>query len=181
MRFLKRVVITLLVLVALVLIVALFIDRTIHVERSIVVNKPKNDVFQYIREVKNQDYFSVWNQKDPNMKKTYKGTDGTVGFVYAWDSQNKDVGAGEQEITSITEGQRLNCALRFKRPFENEASTSISTADAGNNATKVTWGFDGSMPYPFNIMRLFTNMDDMLGKDLQGGLDNLKRTLETEN
>ena len=35
---------------------------------------------------------------DRNVKKSFKGTDGTVGFVAAWDSDNKKVGKGEQEV-----------------------------------------------------------------------------------
>jgi hypothetical protein len=34
------------------------------------------------------------------------------------------------------------------------------------------------MPYPMNLMLLFMDMDGMLGKDLQQGLDNLKGVLE---
>jgi hypothetical protein len=32
---------------------------------------------------------------DPNAKMEYKGTDGTVGFISAWDSKIKYVGKGE--------------------------------------------------------------------------------------
>jgi len=42
----------------------------------------------------------------------------------------------------------------------------------------VAWTFNGSMPYPFNIMRVFTSIDKMIGKDLQDGLNNLKSILE---
>jgi hypothetical protein len=35
------------------------------------------------------------------------------------------------------------------------------------------------MPYPMNTMLLFMNMDGMLGKDLEGGLTNLKAKLES--
>ncbi len=42
---------------------------------------------------------------DPLMKKQFKGTDGTVGFLYAWDSQNNEVGKGEQEIERIKDGK----------------------------------------------------------------------------
>ena len=44
--------------------------------------------------------------------------------------------------------------------------------------TTVKWSFTGRMPYPFNLMGLFMNMDEMLGKDLSGGLANLKEVLE---
>lgn len=36
----------------------------------------------------------------------------------------------------------------------------------------------GTMSYPFNVMRLFMNMDKMIGEDLQTGLNNLKAQLE---
>ena len=51
---------------------------------------------------------------DPDMKKTYRGTDGTVGFVSAWDSEKDDVGKGEQEIIKITDGERIDYELRFQ-------------------------------------------------------------------
>jgi hypothetical protein len=34
------------------------------------------------------------------------------------------------------------------------------------------------MPYPMNLMLPFMNMEQMLGKDLQDGLNNLKVVLE---
>jgi hypothetical protein len=34
------------------------------------------------------------------------------------------------------------------------------------------------MAYPMNLMPLFMNMEEMPGKDLQGGLDKLKTVLE---
>jgi hypothetical protein len=34
------------------------------------------------------------------------------------------------------------------------------------------------MKYPMNIMLLFMNMDEMLGKDLETGLVNLKAVME---
>lgn len=37
---------------------------------------------------------------DPNMEKEFKGTDGTVGFIYGWNG-NKEGGEGEQEIKAF--------------------------------------------------------------------------------
>ena len=36
----------------------------------------------------------------------------------------------------------------------------------------------GEMNYPLNIMRIFMNMSEVIGKDFQTGLDNLKVILE---
>jgi predicted small secreted protein len=85
--------IAILSLIALMLIVALFLKKEYNLHREIIINKPVKEVFDYLKHIKNQDRFSKWVMTDPDMKKTYKGTDGTVGFVYAWDSTNKRAGA----------------------------------------------------------------------------------------
>ena len=44
--------------------------------------------------------------------------------------------------------------------------------------TKVKWGFAGKMKYPTNLMLLTMDMEGMIGKDFQDGLNNLKAVLE---
>ncbi len=167
-------------IIVIVLIAALFVKKEYVCEREIVINKPLPEVFDYIRQLKNQDNYSVWATMDTAMKREYKGVDGTVGFIAAWESDNKDVGKGEQEITGITEGQRIDYQLRFKEPFESEGHTYLTTSAEGENATKVLWGFDGKMNYPSNIMLLFMDMEKMLAPDFETGLQNLKAVLEQE-
>ena len=178
MKILKKILIVLGCLIALLLIVALFVGKEYAVEREVIIAKPKSEVFAYVKMIKNQNNYSVWNQKDPDSKMEYKGTDGTVGFVASWDSQMKDVGAGEQEIKKLVEGERLDMELRFKKPFEATDNAYMVTEDAGSNQTKVKWGFNGKMPYPMNLMLLCMNMDKMLGNDLLSGLNNLKGVME---
>ena len=165
-------------LIALLLIVALFVKKEYAVVREVTINKPRQVVFDYVKYLKNQDNYSVWAKLDPNMKKDYSGTDGTLGFVSAWESNVKDVGSGEQEITKITDGERLDMELRFLKPFKSTDFAYIITENVSDNQTKVMWGFTGKMPYPMNIMLLCMNMDKMLGNELQTGLNNLKSTLE---
>ena len=178
MKILKRILIALAIIIAIPLIIALFVKKDYAVERQITIGKPKQQVFDYIKFIKNQDNYSVWAKKDPAMKKKYKGTDGTAGFVSAWESENKEVGKGEQEIVKITDGERLDVKLRFKIPFEAQDDAYMITESTGENQTKVKWGFTGTMPYPFNLMCLFFDMDKEVGKDLEGGLANLKGILE---
>lgn len=178
MKILKRILIGIVGLIALALIIALFVKKEYAVEREVIINKPKQEVFDYVKMLKNQDNFSVWAMRDPNMKKEYKGTDGTVGFVSAWDG-NDQVGKGEQEIKKISEGERLDFELRFIKPFEATDDAYMTTEAVAENQTKVKWGFNGKMPYPMNLMLLFMDMDEMLGKDLADGLNNLKKVLET--
>jgi len=181
MRIVKRVLIVIAILVAIPLIIALFTKKDYAVERAIVINKPKQEVFDYVKLLRNQDNFSVWTRLDPKMKKDFRGTDGTVGFVYAWDSEgSKGAGAGEQKIVKINEGESVDMNLHFIRPFEGLADARFTTAEVAAGQTKVTWGFKSSMKYPMNAMLLFMDMDKVLGKDLETGLKDLKSVLEKQ-
>ncbi|HEY4628905.1 MAG TPA: SRPBCC family protein [Flavobacterium sp.] len=174
----KKILIALAILIAIPLIVALFVKKVYAVEREITINKPKQEVFDYVKLLKNQDHYSKWATMDPKMKKSYRGTDGTVGFVSTWESKVDSVGVGEQEIKKIVEGERIDFELRFIKPFEATEPAFMTTEAVSENQTKVKWGFSGHMNYPMNLMMLFMDFEKMIGDDLQTGLNNLKTVLE---
>ena len=178
MKILQFVLIGIVVLVVLLLIVALFTKKKYGVVREVIIDKPKSEVFGYIKLLKNQDNFSVWAAKDPDMKKTFLGIDGTVGCVSAWESKMKDVGKGEQEIYKIVEGERIDYELRFIEPFASTSFAYILTEEISEKQTKVKWGFTGEMQYPMNLLLLTMNMEAMIGNDFQNGLNKLKAILE---
>ncbi|MGJ1433076.1 SRPBCC family protein [Sphingobacterium spiritivorum] len=178
MKILKKILLAILALVVILLIAALFLKKDYAVKREIVINKPREVVFEYIKYIKNQNYYSKWATMDPNMKKTYTGTDGTPGFISAWDSEQKDVGKGEQEIKKITEGERIDMEIRFIEPFESKDKAYMITESISPTSTKVIWGFDGHMDYPMNLTLLCMDFDKMLGGDLETGLQRLKGQLE---
>lgn len=177
MHTVKLILFGILAIIALLLIVALFVNKTMSVEKEVVINKPLNEVFEFIKSLKNQNSYSKWGRLDPNMKVTYTGTDGTVGFISAWEG-NKDVGQGEQEIKKIDEGKRVDFDLRFIKPFKSHADAYMITEVVDSSKTKVKWGFTSQMPYPFNAMKLFINMDEKVGEDFTIGLNNLKTMME---
>lgn len=178
MKILKYILGIILVIVVIFLVVAAFTPNEYAVEREITINRPVVEVFDYVKLLKNQDNYSKWATMDTDMKKTFTGVDGTVGFVSAWESNNKDVGKGEQEIMKIDEGKRIDFELRFIEPFEANDNAFMITEAIDTTATIVKWGFDGKMDYPMNIMLLAMDMEKMLGDDLQEGLNKLKIILE---
>ena len=107
------------------------------IEKSIIINKSSRLVFDYLKMTRNQDNFSVWNMADPKMKKSYKGTDGKVGFKYSWDSILKNVGAGEQEIAAIDDGKSIDYTIRFSRPMQNTGKTRFQITSLGIDNTSV--------------------------------------------
>lgn len=176
MYILKSILLVIVSIILVLLVIALFVKKGYSIERSIVINKPRSEVFDYVRFVKNQDNYSKWVMLDPLMKKDFEGTDGTVGFKYAWDSKNKNVGKGEQEITAINAGEKIELTIHFIRPFEGIAKTLMTTETEQPNQTRLTWGMTGKNVYPFNITNLF--MDGMLGMDITTSLVQLKAILE---
>jgi hypothetical protein len=146
------------------------------IEKSIEIRKSSNLVFDYLKITRNQDNFSVWNMTDPDMKKEYQGSDGQTGFIYSWDSTNKNVGAGEQEITAIIEGQSIDYVIRFFRPMQNTAKSGFKINSKGVNNSTVVWTFDSPSKFPMSLFSPIFKI--ILGKDLEKGLNNLKQILE---
>ena len=158
-------------------VITLIAPKNYKVSRSIEISRPIGEVYEYLRFIKNQDYWSPWKKRDPDMKQTDTGVDGTIGFMVHWDSDHKQVGSGEQEIASLEKNKRIESTLRFLKPFKS-ISQGFFDLEETNGKTKVTWGFYGTHKAPINVMMLFFNMEKAVGKDFEEGLSDLKIELE---
>jgi len=162
-------------IIALILIIAIFTKKEYNTQSEIIINAPRQKVFDYIKQIKNQDNFNKWVMADPNMQREFKGTDGTVGFIYAWNG-NKEAGEGEQEIKAIAEGKNIEMEIRFVRPFAGIAHAKMTTESLSDNQTKVHWSTSSKIKYPLNIM--ISMIVKMLEKDMAISLTTLKNILE---
>ncbi len=163
-------------IVLLLLLTAALIKKEFLLEKNITINKPKRDVFNYLKLIRNQEYYSVWVMKDPNVKLVYTGIDGSVGFKSSWESNDRNVGIGEQEIIKIEDDKSIEVEIRFKKPFEGTNWARTTVSELGDSQTKITNTFFGKNKFPINLMNLM--MDKMIGKDLQQNLLNMKTILE---
>ncbi|HET6243722.1 MAG: SRPBCC family protein [Bacteroidetes bacterium] len=178
MKALKYVLFSVIGIVAILLITGLFLSKEAHYERSIVINAPLELINKQISSLENMNSWSPWNEYDPQMKITYTGKDGQVGSVFHWEG-NEDVGKGSQEITLISD-TKIETKVIFIEPWSSEMKA-IFTLEPEASGVKVTWASDGTNPYPFNVFCLFMNMDEMIGKDFEKGLNNLKEKAENLN
>lgn len=179
MKTLKKIGIVILIIIALPFIIALFVPRSYTVSVSETINRPQQEVFDYVRILDNQKDYSVWVMADPNLNPEIIGTDGTVGAIQRWDSKMEGVGAGEQEITSLTP-DRMDVDLRFKRPFEGNAKAANIFKALSETQTQITSEFYSNDPYPFNLMS-YTFGRGMIRDAQTQNLQNLKRILEQAN
>lgn len=162
-------------LIVLLLIIGLFMKKGYRTHSEIIIQEPQQKVFDYLKHIRNQDNYNKWVMIDPDMKKTYIGTDGTVGFIYGWNG-NKEGGEGEQEITSITENKSVQMEIRFVMPFAGIAYAEMTSEALTADQTKVIWITASTMKYPLNIM--LPMLVKMLEKDMATSLTTLKRILE---
>ena len=162
-------------IIVLLLLTALFMKKEHYVNREIIINAPRQKVFDYVKLLKNQDEFNKHAMAGPDRKREFKGTDGTVGYIYAW-SGDKNAGVGEKEIKNIIEGKRIETEIRFVKPMAVTASIIMETESLPNNQTKVIWSNAGTLKYPINIM--IPMMERNVAKDMDSSLLTLKNILE---
>ena len=163
-------------IIVLLLLIAAFTKKSFILTKHVLINSPKDVVFNYIKLIRNQEYYSVWVMRDPNIKIIYNGTDGTNGFTSSWTSNDKNVGVGAQEIITIKEGESIKVEIRFEKPFKATNYALNEVASTTDGRTLLTQTFTGTSKFPMNIMNLF--MDKLVGKDMQANLHNLKAILE---
>ncbi|WP_203292819.1 SRPBCC family protein [Luteirhabdus pelagi] len=165
-------------IIVLLIILSLVAPKKFDVNRSMIINRDKKTVFDYLKYIKNQDEWSPWMKRDPDMHREFDGEDGNVGFVSRWDSNHKQVGAGEQEIKLILPNERIENEIRFFKPFKSVNTGYFVLREVEPSKTEVTWGFHGKHKPPMNVMMLFMSMDKMVGKDFEEGLHDLKLVME---
>src|SRR5437868_12602797 len=133
-------------IIALVFIIGFFMKRDHYVKREMIIHAPRQKVFDYVKLLKNQDQFNKHAMVDSDRKREFKGTDGTVGYIYAW-SGDKNAGEGEKEIKNIIEGIRIETEIRFVKPMAAVASIIMETESLSDEQTKVTWSNAGTLKY----------------------------------
>ena len=162
-------------LIAVLLIIAFFMKKEHYVKREIVINTPLQKVFDFLKLLKNQDQFNKWARADSDRKWEYKGTDGTVGYIIAWNG-NKKAGVGEKEIMGIFEGKRIATEIRFVKPMRVTASVIMETERISDTQTRVYLINAGTLKYPMNIF--IPIAEKRFPKDMDESLATLKNILE---
>jgi hypothetical protein len=162
-------------IVAFVMILAVFMRKEHYVRREVIINASRQKVFDYLKLLKNQDNFNKNAMAGSERKREYRGTDGTVGYVYAW-AGDKNSGEGEKEIISIVEGERIEMAIRFIKPMAVAASIIMEMENVSDGQTRVSWSNSGTLKIPVNVLIPF--MERSVAKDMDASLLTLKAILE---
>ena len=174
MRILKGLLILVVVGVAGLVAVGFMMPSAFRVERSAQINAPAQKVYALIADPREWKRWSVWNQRDPNMKITYSGAPSGSGAKWSWESKSE--GSGEMTFTNARSGEGIDYALSF--PDMGMQSHGALTLTPEGGGTRVSWTNEGDVGRNplFRLMVPF--MDNMVGPDFAAGLANLKALAE---
>ena len=162
--------------IAVVLGLAATKSDTLRVQRAISINAPPERIFPLISDFHQWLHWSPYERKDPEMKRTYEGAASGKGAVYAWNG-DKNVGSGRMEILEASAPQKIVVKLDFFTPFEGHNTAEFTMLPQGDG-THVTWLMHGPARFMTRLIQVFMNLDNMIGKDFEAGLANLKTITE---
>lgn len=144
----------------------------IIIERSADIAAPPSEVLPWIVDFHRWVDWSPWEGLDPQLARTYSGSESGVGSVYEW-SGNRKAGAGRMEIKSVTANQ-VTVDLAFRKPFKsrNEVYFVLTPTATGTHAV---WRMRFPKTVTTRLFGLLTSMDKAVGGDLEKGLAGLSR------
>jgi effector-binding domain-containing protein len=88
------------------------------------------------------------------------------------------VGSGQEIIKSV-KPDRVDIEVTFLKPWKSVSPSFFKLEEIDTMHTKVSWGFDMYIGFPWNAMAMLTNIDAAVGKDYERGLGNLKKMCES--
>ena len=141
------------------------------VERRRTIETPVERVYPLIADFHQWTRWSPWEDVDPELHRAYSGAASGVGAVYAW-SGNRKAGAGRMEIVRAEENELVEVDLRFEKPFKSQNTTTFLLQPQGDR-TEVTWRMTGPRPTIMRLTQKFFDMDKLIGKDFDRGLDRM--------
>ncbi len=162
--------------VVLVLAIAATKPDEFRIQRSAVIKATPQQVYEQIEDYHNWTKWSPYENKDPNMKRTYSGVPTGKGAIYEWRG-NDEIGQGRMEIFEVQPPSKISINLDFVKPMPGH-NVVVFTMEPQTEGTKVTWSMTGESPFMCKVMQVFMNMDEMCGKDFEVGLANMKKVLE---
>ena len=168
------------ILVALFVGVVVFIatrPNLFRVERAIQINAAPERIYAMLDDFHAWAAWSPWEKRDPAMRRAFSGATTGMGAIYEWEGDRK-VGKGRMEITGADPSTALRIKLDFFKPFVSHNQT-LFTLAPGEGSTRVVWTMEGPNLLMSKLMSLFISMDNMIGKDFEKGLANLKAALDS--
>ena len=175
MRLIKRIFVTLIVIILVIVGVSYLLPGKAEVSRSISIDAPASAIFPYVNSMQETEKWSPWLSRDPETNLIYSGPDAGIGNTLNWSSDNEQVGTGTQEIVESIENQVVKTELDFG-PMGTASASFVLRPDG--DQTQIIWGFESNLGMNPMMRWMGLMMDKWVGGDYEHGLENLKELVE---
>jgi uncharacterized protein YndB with AHSA1/START domain len=176
MNMLKGLIVGFVVLLALFVGISFFLPREVAISRSIVIAKPQAEVFAYLNGFKHFNEWSPWAELDPAARYSFSGPETGVGASMRWESEDPNVGKGEQTIVGATAPEEIRIALVFGD--EQQASDVRQRLTPEGEGTRVEWSMRSDMGMNPLYRWFGLAFESLVGPDYEKGLAKMKTVLE---
>jgi hypothetical protein len=147
-----------------------------RVERRLRIAATAEQLWPLVSELRDFNRWNPYERKDPQIKGQYAGTASGVGSRYSWESDK--VGSGSLEIIGQQPGRAVQLKLDFLKPFKAHNQAEFALQPTPDGATEVSWRMHGPANFMSKLMGVFIDMDKMVGRDFEDGLQNLRQFAE---
>lgn len=170
------------ILIAIVALLCAFLafvatrEGKFHYERSGVIQASPEKIFPYLISFQKGQEWSPYTKADPQMKISYSGTEGALGSVMQFESNQ--AGSGHLELVGMLANKSVDIRLVMAKPFaaDNQVHYSLEPVEGG---TKFTWAMDGEGGFMGKLISVVINCEKMVGDQFSEGIANLKKLVES--
>lgn len=179
MRFLKGLLIVIILLIAVFFIGGHFLPDEWMVTRSTSIQAKPEQIYPYVSQFKKWEKWSPWNSsKDASLKFTYSGEDEGVGAKQSWTSDK--MGSGWMEITAADPQSGVAYDLGIDMYGHQSTLDGNIQFQPQDEQTTVIWtdhGVAGNSAFNRWMSLL---VEPMIGNDLEEALAGLKKAVEKD-
>jgi hypothetical protein len=158
------------------LIAGLLVAQDTTVTRTLTIDAPVDSIAKRTLYFRQWPLWTAWSRLDSTMQNEFSGNDGSVGCTYKWIGDPKKTGTVLIKNSQCS-AKRLDFSFELQEPSKAKSKGYIELTPNGSNTT-VTFCFTNHIDYPWNAMAPLSNIDKMVGKDLENGLKNLEVLLK---
>ena len=175
----KKVLLFLAGLIVVLAIIAGVKSPEYKISREISIIAPADKIFPHINNPKLGDVWMPWRESDPKVQIAYAGPEFGLGAKSTWTSEGS-MGTGYAEIVESIDNQIVKTNLAYTKPMTMN-QTAVLELKPMDQTTQVVWSVEGKNNFLFRLIGLFIDVDEIVGKDFEKGLSNLKKITESPN
>ncbi|EMR02338.1 SRPBCC family protein [Cesiribacter andamanensis] len=177
MKLIRAIALLLAGILIIALATAAFMPETMEVEGSIEINKPVEEVFNHVADLRNWHAWNPWSEMDPEA--THEISTPSRGKGAKWSWTGEKLGKGSLQQQEIEENEMIRFSLVFEEPMESSGIDTWYFERTEDNTTLVTWKDEMAMEYPHGrLATLFVKPG--LEEQLNRGLQKLKALIEKD-